>query len=332
MLVIRFSSLGDILLTAPTLRVLRRRFPDGHIDLLVAQEYAEAAALIPGPDRVLTFDRRSGWGGLLRLRSDLSRRYSILVDLQNSLRSSFLRVTTLPTLWMKARRYRFRRWLLVQFKWNLYRRIIPVPMRYLDAVHMTGAEDDGLGLHLQIPDTALADARAILTDWGLTSSTIAILCPGARHFTKRWPSEHWKVLGEKLTKEGQSILVVGAADESVLVQDIAGSIPASKPLIGYPIPTLAALMQQAHVVVSNDSGLMHLAGGVGARVVAIFGPTVEEFGFFPFRARSRVLEQKLPCRPCSAMGTETCKEKHFRCMLDTRPEHVLNAIQELSAV
>ncbi len=330
-LVIRFSSLGDILLTAPALRALRRRFPDAHIDLLVAGEYADAASLIPGPDRILTFDRSSGLGGLLRLRSDLSRRYSLLVDLQNSTRSVFLRAATMPTMWVKAKRYRLRRWLLVRFKWNLYRSIIPVPSRYLNAMAQIGADDDGLGLCLQVPDAAIAAAGEFLSTAGIHGQPHVVFCPGARHFTKRWPADRWAEVGRRLIEEGKKVIIFGAQDEKELVQNISNSVPGSLQLTGQAIPKIAAVMKSAQVVISNDSGLMHLAAGVGTPVIAIFGPTVEEFGFFPFRARSEVIQQKLACRPCSAMGSPTCKEGHFRCMLDTESADVLDAAHRLIA-
>lgn len=332
MLVIRFSSLGDILLTAPTLRALRRRFPGAHIDLLVAKEYAAAAALIPGPDRVLTYDRATGMSELLKLRSELSRRYTYLVDLQNSTRSAFLRATTLPTVWVKAKRYRLKRSLLVHFKWNLYRDIVPVPLRYLEAAADLGAQDDDEGLKLRIPGVASGEAETLLESFGVHGNPFAILCPGARHFTKRWPAERWTSLGQLFARESYRVVIVGAKNEQELVRSVADSIPQPIPLTGYSIPTMAAMMQRSKVVVSNDSGLMHLAAGVDAPVVAIFGPTVREFGFFPFRARSIVLEQNLSSRPCSAMGSNTCREGHFRCMLDTHPGQVFAAAQRLISI
>ncbi len=166
MLVIRFSSLGDILLTAPALRSLRARFPESPIDLLVAAEYADAARLIPGPDRVLTFDRSEGFGGLWRLRGQLARRYAVLVDLQNSPRSAFLRATTLPVIWTKAKRYRLRRWLLIRFKKNLYGGVKAVPERYLDAMARLGAIDDEPRVRAGDTGGVARMGRRVFTDAG----------------------------------------------------------------------------------------------------------------------------------------------------------------------
>jgi lipopolysaccharide heptosyltransferase II len=324
-LVIRFSSLGDILLTAPAIRALRRRFPESRLELLVAQEFRDAAGLIPGVDRILTFDRRSGFAGLWTLRAELTRRYAVLVDLQNSFRSAFLRATTFPTLWVRAKRYRFTRWLLVTFKWNRYHRSLPVPLRYLDALAIFGVHDDQQALDLSVPPVIQEWAAAFLDEQKLDHSGFAVLCPGAKHFTKRWPEERWRELGAALATSGIRSLIVGGNDERDLVERLTTAISESVAVINRTIPEVAALMEKAGVVISNDSGLMHLAAGVAAPVVAIFGPTVEEFGFYPFRATAEIFEHKLYCRPCTAIGGPRCPEKHFRCMLETTASTVLDA-------
>jgi heptosyltransferase II len=122
---------------------------------------------------------------------------------------------------------------------------------------------------------------------------------------------------------------VGGGEEASDIEEIACGIPSAISVVQESIPHLAALFQAADVVISNDSGLMHLAAGVGAPVVAAFGPTVEEFGFYPFRARSEVVSRDLPCRPCSAMGTERCPLGHFRCMLDIQATDVVQAVERL---
>lgn len=325
---IRFSSLGDILLTAPALRGLRARFPSAHIDLLVAKEYAAAAALLPGPNRILTFDRRTGYRGLLQLRSQLSRRYSILVDLQNSFRSAFLRLTAFPTFWVKARRYRLRRWLLIRSKWNLYRSVPAVPLRYLNALDTLGVHDDGRGLNLFLSDDAVSRARDLLELIAAVPMQTVVFCPGARHATKRWPEKYWIELGRLLQERDFRVVVIGSENEANELAIIAQSIEAVL-ITEKNVDEIAALFQRTAAVISNDSGLMHLAAGLNVPLIAIFGPTVKEFGFYPYRARSVVLEQQLNCRPCSAMGGARCPKEHFRCMLDTEPRAVFLAVISL---
>jgi len=84
-------------------------------------------------------------------------------------------------------------------------------------------------------------------------------------------------------------------------------------------------------VVSGDTGVMHMSTGVGTPVVALFGPTVEAFGFFPYQARATVIERELTCRPCSAMGTDRCPLGHHRCLVESVPDQVAAAVQKLVA-
>jgi ADP-heptose:LPS heptosyltransferase len=92
-----------------------------------------------------------------------------------------------------------------------------------------------------------------------------------------------------------------------------------------------ALLARARVVVSGDTGVMHMATGVGTPVVALFGPTVEQFGFFPYRAASIVLQRDLACRPCSSTGTPRCPLGHHRCLVDIAPAEVAGAVERAVA-
>jgi heptosyltransferase-2 len=99
----------------------------------------------------------------------------------------------------------------------------------------------------------------------------------------------------------------------------------------FSLQETGALLARARVVVSGDTGVMHMATGVGAPLVALFGPTVEQFGFFPYRAPAVVLQRDLECRPCSATGTATCPLGHHRCLTDVAPAEVAAAVARLVA-
>ncbi len=313
---IRLSSLGDVLLCAVALRALKTRFPDSAIHFLVASEFKEAAELLPAIDKIIVFDRKEGWRGLLRLRRLLSRRYEMIVDLQNSWRSAFLRISCFPLMWAKATRYRLRRWVLIKFKRNIYHKVVPVPLRYVAAIEQFGAQDDGIGLNLQLHE----DSEKV------TGENSIVLCPGAKHATKRWPTENWQKVAIELRKRGLHVIVCGTAAEETACREIAGS---GEILIDAPLNRIAHTMRRATAVITHDSGLMHLACGSGARVLALFGPTVQEFGFYPFRANSRVVENTLPCRPCHAYGSTTCPKGHHDCLRLTTPERAIVELEQL---
>jgi heptosyltransferase-2 len=121
---------------------------------------------------------------------------------------------------------------------------------------------------------------------------------------------------------------LGAAHEGEQIRHIT-STSGTTPVTNLSIPQAATLMAQADVVVSNDSGLMHLAAGLNTPLVALFGPTVAEFGFYPFRTQAIVHDHILKCRPCSAHGGSECPQRHFRCMKDTLPDNVFQSVISL---
>jgi len=332
-LVIRLSSLGDILLTAPALRALRSRFPLARIDLLTFDSYAELAGGLPGVDRILEFNKPSGIKEFLRWQLRLLRaRYSLIIDLQNSFRSAVWRTFAFPAMWVKARRHRIRRFLLIHLRKNLYRKILPVPLRYIAALESLGCQDDGGGLELQIPVAACHRMQERMGARGFSKEQTVILCPGARHATKRWSHEKWTDLARAFLSKNHRVLILGDENDRSLIETIMNQLADDRvtSFVALPLLEAAVLLEHGACVISNDSGLMHLATAVGTPVIALFGPTVEEFGFFPFRAEAEVVQKQLPCRPCSAVGTEQCPKDHFKCMEDISVPEVLEAAFRLT--
>jgi heptosyltransferase-2 len=327
-LVIRLSSLGDILLTASALRALRTRFPFAQIDFLTSSDYAEIAACLPGIDHVLEFNKRAGTGEFLEWQSRLFRtRYSLLIDLQNSFRSAIWRTFAFPSIWIRAKRHRLKRFLLIHLRMNFYHGVLPVPLRYLTPLESLGCKDDGQGLELYVSETARKNILDKLNVKGIPHERLVILCPGARHTTKRWPYEKWTELGRVLLEKNHPLLLLGDEEDRSLIETITNGLADNR--VGSIVQPLlveaAACLQMGACAISNDSGLMHLAIAVRTPVVAIFGPTVEEFGFFPFRAKAEVVQEQLSCRPCSAMGGERCPKRHFKCMQDISVSRVIDA-------
>jgi heptosyltransferase-2 len=154
------------------------------------------------------------------------------------------------------------------------------------------------------------------------------LIPGAAHATKRWPVRHWRRLASDLARRGYNVCVIGSSGDRILAAEIATSAGrrAASAAGDLDLQASGALIRRARAAVSGDTGPMHLATAVGTPVIALFGPTVEQFGFFPYRAESAVLELPLPCRPCSSKGTSQCPLGHHRCMEEIVPEDVLSRL------
>ena len=159
------------------------------------------------------------------------------------------------------------------------------------------------------------------------------IAPGTVWNTKRWPSDRFAALAEKLVTRGARVVVVGGQDDSGLLTPYLspGSIPRVAVAAGHlTILQSAELIRRCRVLVCNDSAPMHLAVAVRTPVVALFGATIPEFGFAPTGEHDIVLETKgLPCRPCSIHGGDVCPVKTFVCMMDIPVERVVEAVERL---
>lgn len=331
-LVIRFSSIGDIVLSTPLLRVLRARFPHGQIDYVTRTEYAELVKSNQNLNRTYEFDARGGFEALRVLKKKIrDEKYDLIVDIHDSLRSKYLRSLKGPKRVIVNKRV-LERSMLVKLKKNLYREIFPVVDRYIETLRELGVANDGKGLELHIPDEVLLRVSGKMAKLNLNRfEKVVGFCPGARHFTKRWPSDRFARLGSALAQKTDSkILLFGGEDDQGVCSQIcweinnqAGAERATSLSGQLKLLETAAAMEYCDVIVTNDSGLMHIATAMRKKLIAIFGSTVKEFGFFPYDPQAVVLERSgLPCRPCSHIGRSECPEKHFRCMMEIEPDEV----------
>jgi heptosyltransferase-2 len=264
----------------------------------------------------------------------LARRLAALaptrgLDLHGSLRSTALRVLVRCS-WHGYSKRKLARGALVSTKIDLYGSDVPVAERYFEAARGLDLRPDGASPEFFIGQTATDWARQWLGEQRLVERRFAVLAPGAAHFTKRWPLDHWQAMAAQLRDRGLSLVTVGGADDRALGEALA---PLAVNVAGtLSLQQTGALLARARVVVSGDTGVMHMATGVGTPVVALFGPTVRQFGFFPYRGRAEVLERPLDCRPCSVMGGARCPMGHHRCLVDIAPDDVVRATERLGLV
>jgi lipopolysaccharide heptosyltransferase II len=340
-LIVRFSSIGDIVLASPLVRVLRRHAPGARIDFLVKSGYADLVRFSPHLSGVIEFPSHGGLKDLLALRRRIAdARYDLIVDLHDSIRSRMLCVGAARVV--RVRKRKLARFCLVRFHRDVYRYFggaPPVAERYLETLAPFGIRDDGEGLEFSIPEAAAVQARAVARDAGLREDLPVIgVCPAARHATKIWPPERFGAVAAALAAErGAAVLLFGSADEQERCGEVARTIAARQPYITVlnlagklSLAETGAMMDRCMVVLTNDTGLMHVAAARKRKVVAVFGSTVRQFGFFPFGTRSVVVEHpSLNCRPCTHIGRPACPLGHFRCMLEVREQQVLEAARTL---
>nr|MBP8976504.1 glycosyltransferase family 9 protein [Bacteroidota bacterium] len=150
-LIIRFSSIGDVLLATPLIRILRKKFPNASIDFIVRREYAELLQHNPYLSHLIVFDSSEGFKSLRKLKNELKHAsYDIVLDIHNSIRSRYLRKCLRVPVRTIHKRI-LQRFLLIHCKWNFYNGIVPVAERYLETASCFGIENDGKGLDLFLP-------------------------------------------------------------------------------------------------------------------------------------------------------------------------------------
>jgi heptosyltransferase-2 len=321
-LIIRLSSLGDILLTTPFIRAIKTQFPHIKIDMLIREEYADVIKLNPYINNKLLFKKgdKSNIDLIKQLRTNS---YELVIDLQNNLRSKKV-VSSLRTNSVKFDKRSFDKFLLVNFKINKLKEAPQIPVRYSNTVQNLKLDDQGLDLFTD------KSANAEL----IGKNNLIGFCPGARHFTKRWPKEYFIELGNKLTQSGYGIVFFGGKIDKEICEEITTKINGSINLSGDDdLLQTAADMKLCKAVVCNDSGLMHTASAAGTKVIAIFGSTVKEFGFAPYNCKNLILENNsLTCRPCSHIGRSNCPKKHFDCMKSIKPDSVIEKVKTFLAI
>jgi len=316
LLIIRLSSLGDILLTTPLVRTVKEKYPQISIDFLLREEYGDVYKYNPHINSILLY--KEGSDNLVSKLRDES--YDLVLDLQNNLRSYKL-TRLLKTRVLKFRKKHLDKFLLVNFKINRLKDAAPIAVRYAESI--PGFTLDEKGLEIFTNSNQSAREKSISKAIGF--------CPGSRHFTKMYPEEYFIRLGNLLTSKGYQVILFGGRSDFAVCNRISSSLPGSINLCNdNQMLVTACDMQNCLCVVCNDSGLMHLACAVNVPVVTIFGSSVKEFGFFPYRSgKSLILENNfLSCRPCSHIGREECPEKHFKCMREIVPEAVSERIDE----
>ena len=308
-LIIRFSSIGDIILTSPVVRCLKQQVPDAEIHYLTKRAFAPLMEHAPYVDRVhvLEDNLRAVVGPLKKEKFDL------VVDLHHNLRTKRVKMG----LGRPARSFpklNYEKWVMVNFKKN----ILPathIVDRYLSTVEHLGVKNDGQGLDLFIPsEQEVAPGQLPATH----RNGYVALCIGAGHATKQLPRHKLVELAGKL--QGP-LVVIGGPDDQATGRAIADAVGARAfDATGqFNLMGSASLIRQARAVVAHDSGAMHMASAFKRPIASIWGNTIPEFGMGPYIPQhpERVLISEvkgLDCRPCSKIGFNQCPRGHFHCM------------------
>jgi ADP-heptose:LPS heptosyltransferase len=336
-LIIRFSSIGDIVLTTPVVRCLKKQVPDAEIHYLVKSNYLSILSSNPYIDKVHYLEQ-----SLQTVIAELKREnFDYIIDLHHNLRSMKVK-DALKVKSFSYNKLNVQKWIYTSFKWNLLPDIHIVD-RYMETVSSFGVQNDGAGLDYFIAKEDVINESDLPTSHQAGYVGIVI---GAALNTKKYPFHHLKKLCELLD---HPIVLLGGLEDA----DEGDRISASDKIKIYNacgkfgLNESADLVRRAKLIVTNDTGLMHIAAAYKRPIISLWGNTVPEFGMYPYYG-SRYLERtgssqhalpydifevkKLRCRPCSKIGYDRCPLGHFKCMEKIKPEDLVAQIRRRLAV
>jgi ADP-heptose:LPS heptosyltransferase len=327
LLVIRFSSIGDIVLTTPVVRCIKRQLPGVELHYLTKAAFREVLAANPYIDRVHYLEDDLGQ----TIRTLEQEQYDYVIDLHHNLRTARVKRA------LEARHFSFpklnlQKWLLVNLKVNLMpdKSIVD---RYFETVRELGVRNDGQGLDYFIPEEDRISNQDIpLGHWaGYVGCVI-----GGTYSTKQLPAEQWQRL---FALTPYPVILLGGPGDRELGEQIAAQDPVKiyNACGKFRLNESAHLVERARVIVSNDTGLMHVAAAFKRPVISLWGNTSPVMGMFPYYGFNNLSDREAPqsfivehkklyCHPCSKIGYKRCPQRHFRCMRELDMEVVARTI------
>lgn len=325
-LIIQTAFIGDLILTTPLIRGLKILFPDADIDAVVRPGAAPVLKNNPHVNQVLLFDKKGN-------------KWKSFSEMVQRLRHNSYEIAIIPhrsvTSGMLAFRSRIRE--RIGFKNRLSTLLLTKSI----CLTRSGSEiRRNLNLLKAFTDAEFSEETKLYPDIlaqmriqellpEKNGKAFIAIAPGSVWYTKQWPEFRYAELAARLYRDGHQLIFLGSPGERKLCDRIIGEADAKDAinLAGITgITESATVTEVCDLMICNDSGAMHIANAVNTDVIAFFGPTVEQFGFSPYRANDSVFQVDLPCRPCGKHGGKTCPNKHFRCMLDIDIDAVYNEV------
>lgn len=333
-LLIRFSSIGDIVLTTPVIRCLKKQVPDAEVHFLVKDSFRSVVEHNPYIDKIHVLAH--SWE--LMIEELKTEEYDYIIDLHHNTKT--LRVKNALSAGSGGRKKSFsfyklniKKYFYTAFKLNMLPKVHIVD-RYLKTVESFGVKNDGAGLDYFISK----EEQTKREDIPASHHAGYIACViGAAHFTKRWPIHKWKEFCKAME---HPIILLGGPEDKVNGDEIAAvdSVRVYNACGKFKLNESADLVRKAKLVISNDTGLMHIAAAFKRPIISLWGNTVPSFGMYPYYGNKFTDVQsfdilqtnKLWCRPCSKIGYDKCPLGHFKCMEKiSSPELLERAMQKL---
>ena len=321
-LIIRFSSIGDIVLTSPVIRALHNLTARPEIHYITKKKFANTLIHNPYIDKLYTFDKE-----ITEISNELkAENYTYIIDLHSNLRSRRLKFI-LNSGSHTFNKINIKKWLKVKLKYDR----LPsehIVDRYMEPIHFLGAKEDGKGLDYFVSKKDAETGQKFREKY---PSGYHCFIVGGAHFTKQIPS---LILNEIADNSKLPIILLGGPEDKKKATEIVNS---SRHEIyngcgEFSLNESAAIIKNCKKVLTSDTGMMHIASAYQKEILSVWGNTIPEFGMYPYFAKGQnhknhIFEVKgLSCRPCSKIGYNKCPKQHFDCMLKIDVKEIIKTL------
>ena len=325
-LIIHTAFIGDIVLSTPLIKKLKDAYPKAEITYLTTPVGASILRNNPHISHIIEYDKRGEHKGLVGLwaigKKLRMEAYNIVITPHRYFRSSFLTWLTGAPVRRGYDNAAGKFFYTEKIHYDKNKHEVEKLLSFVK-------KDEKKRYEIELfPGTF--EKERVDEIFKNVDKKIVVIAPGSKWFTKRWPTEYFREVVKRLEKrEDTVVVIVGGKEERLL------NIPLAEKSIDLRGMTtlleLAEVIKRADIILTNDSSPIHIASAFPlVKIFAIFGPTTKELGFFPWSKNSEVLQvEDLECRPCSLHGGDSCPKKHFKCMVDIKPEVVFEKIEKV---
>ncbi len=321
-LIIRFSSIGDIVLTTPVIRALKQQVENAEVHFLTKNQYLTVVENNAYIDKIHLLKK-----DFSELISELKKEhFHYIIDLHKNLRT-FRVKNKLRKVSFSFDKINYEKWLIVNLKKNK----LPekhIVERYLDCTKVFDTKNDGKGLDYFISELDKVDIKSSFPD--LFHNGYIAFVIGAQHYTKKIPLDIIIKICKKINK---AIIILGGKEDVGEGEQIdkATDNNVFNACGKFSLNQSASIVEQAKLVISHDTGLMHIAAAFKKKIVSVWGNTIPQFGMYPYLPQkdSKIIEvENLKCRPCSKIGFSKCPKKHFKCMREINIDKIIEIANE----
>lgn len=306
-LILRFSSIGDIVLTTPVIRCIKKQVANAEVHFATKASFKSILENNPYIDKIHLLEASTG----ALIKQLQAEKFDVVIDLHSNIRTRRIKWA------LDAKNYTFdklniRKWFYVNWKWKTMPNVHIVE-RYLHAAKHLGVKNDDQGLDYFISEKDAVDLNKLKHPFSSGYVAIAI---GAQHATKRLPEA--KII-ELIGKISHPIILMGGKEDTLTAAKLVSYFPETKNILNacgaYNLNQSASIIKQSKYIYTHDTGLMHIAAAFQKSIVSIWGNTTPELGMYPYKTEHINWQNAgLYCRPCSKIGYKSCPKKHFRCM------------------